>query len=84
MVLFFGGIKEKAIRYFRLPENVFLKVDDDFLCRNPMGRTGIAARGLLGRWGPNHVAESIVTRYEPMVCSFVRLEVDLPKYNSWK
>ncbi|XP_073244598.1 transient receptor potential cation channel subfamily M member-like 2 isoform X3 [Porites lutea] len=32
--------------------------------RNPMGRTGIAGRGLLGRWGPNHAADPIVTRWK--------------------
>jgi len=30
--------------------------------RNPVGRTGIQGRGWLGRWGPNHAADSIVTR----------------------
>ncbi|CAH3165376.1 unnamed protein product [Porites lobata] len=29
-----------------------------------MGRTGIAGRGLLGRWGPNHAADPIVTRWK--------------------
>ncbi|XP_065663840.1 ADP-ribose pyrophosphatase, mitochondrial isoform X5 [Hydra vulgaris] len=32
--------------------------------RNPMGRTGISGRGLLGRWGPNHAADPIVTRWK--------------------
>lgn len=32
--------------------------------RNPMGRTGIAARGLLGRWGPNHFADPVITRWK--------------------
>ena len=32
---------------------------------NPVGRTGIAGRGLLGKWGPNHAADPIVTRYHP-------------------
>ena len=27
-----------------------------------MGRTGMAGRGLLGRWGPNHAADPVVTR----------------------
>ena len=31
-------------------------------CRNPIGRTGVCGRGLLGRWGPNHAADSVVTR----------------------
>uniref|UniRef100_A0A493TA46 Uncharacterized protein n=1 Tax=Anas platyrhynchos platyrhynchos TaxID=8840 RepID=A0A493TA46_ANAPP len=30
--------------------------------RNPAGRTGLTGRGLLGRWGPNHAADPIVTR----------------------
>lgn len=32
--------------------------------RNPVGRTGLAGRGLLGRWGPNHAADPIVTRWK--------------------
>lgn len=35
---------------------------DGFLPRNPCGRTGLTGRGLLGRWGPNHAADPIVTR----------------------
>lgn len=33
------------------------------LPRNPIGRTGLRGRGLLGRWGPNHAADPIVTRW---------------------
>lgn len=29
---------------------------------NPFGRTGIAGRGLLGKWGPNYAADPIITR----------------------
>lgn len=29
---------------------------------NPIGRTGLSGRGLLGRWGPNHAADPIVSR----------------------
>ncbi|XP_037044814.1 ADP-ribose pyrophosphatase, mitochondrial-like [Bradysia coprophila] len=32
--------------------------------QNPCGRTGIIGRGLLGRWGPNHAADPIVTRWK--------------------
>ncbi|KAK8743997.1 hypothetical protein OTU49_000953, partial [Cherax quadricarinatus] len=32
--------------------------------RNMHGRTGIAGRGALGRWGPNHAADPIVTRWK--------------------
>uniref|UniRef100_A0A915D508 Nudix hydrolase domain-containing protein n=1 Tax=Ditylenchus dipsaci TaxID=166011 RepID=A0A915D508_9BILA len=31
--------------------------------QNPMGRTGISGRGLLGKWGPNHAADPIVSRF---------------------
>ncbi|XP_064456636.1 ADP-ribose pyrophosphatase, mitochondrial-like isoform X2 [Ornithodoros turicata] len=31
---------------------------------NPHGRTGLAGRGRLGRWGPNHAADPIVTRWK--------------------
>jgi len=30
---------------------------------NPRGRTGMSNRGLLGKWGPNHAADPIVTRW---------------------
>lgn len=32
---------------------------------NPMGRTGMVERGRLAKWGPNHAADPIVTRYHP-------------------
>lgn len=31
---------------------------------NVCGRTGIAGRGLLGRYGPNHAGDPIVTRWK--------------------
>lgn len=31
---------------------------------NPIGRTGIIGRGVLGRWGPNHAADPIVTSWK--------------------
>jgi len=35
----------------------------DGVPRNPMGRTGARGRGLLGKFGPNHAADPIVTRW---------------------
>jgi ADP-ribose pyrophosphatase len=32
----------------------------------PGGRTGIRGRGVLGRYGPNHAADPIVTRFSPV------------------
>jgi len=31
---------------------------------NPKGRTGLKGRGVLGRWGPNHAADPVVTRWK--------------------
>lgn len=33
------------------------------LGRNPVGRTGLKGRGVLGKWGPNHAADFILTRW---------------------
>ena len=45
-------------------------VCDHVLCnhrvcdRFPGGRTGVSGRGCLGRWGPNHTMEPIITRWK--------------------
>ncbi|EFN79849.1 ADP-ribose pyrophosphatase, mitochondrial [Harpegnathos saltator] len=41
---------------------------------NPVGRTGIVGRGLLGRWGPNHAADPIVTRWKRDNAGAVQLD----------
>ena len=33
---------------------------------NPMGKTGIRGRGVLGKFGPNHAADCLVTRINPV------------------
>jgi len=35
------------------------------LPRNPIGRTGMTGRGLLGKYGPNNAADPLVTRLDP-------------------
>ncbi|KAL3314579.1 Nudix (Nucleoside diphosphate linked moiety X)-type motif 9 [Cichlidogyrus casuarinus] len=40
------------------------QIGSDGLPLNPMGRTGLSGRGALGRWGPNHAADPIVTRWK--------------------
>ncbi|KAM7357771.1 putative nudix hydrolase 6 isoform 2-T2 [Cochliomyia hominivorax] len=40
------------------------QIDDNGCPLNPIGRTGLRGRGLLGRWGPNHAADPIVTRWK--------------------
>jgi ADP-ribose pyrophosphatase len=37
----------------------------DGMPRNPVGRTGMKGRGLLGKYGPNYAADPLVTRYSP-------------------
>ena len=41
-----------------------ISFDDAGMPLNPRGRTGLRGRGLLGKWGPNHAADPIVTRYQ--------------------
>lgn len=36
----------------------------DGIPRNPVGRTGVSGRGQLGKWGPNHAADPVVTRWK--------------------
>eukprot|EP00966_Prymnesium_polylepis_P079093 1833070-Prymnesium_polylepis.1 len=42
-----------------------LQWDGDGRPLNPRGRTGMAERGLLGKWGANFAADPIVTRWRP-------------------
>jgi len=46
--------------------------------RNPIGRTGMTGRGLLGRWGPNHAADPIVTRWSLDAKDEIRKKDNLP------
>uniref|UniRef100_A0A0K0FY10 Putative nudix hydrolase 6 (inferred by orthology to a C. elegans protein) n=1 Tax=Strongyloides venezuelensis TaxID=75913 RepID=A0A0K0FY10_STRVS len=41
---------------------------------NPIGRTGLRGRGILGRWGPNHAADPIVTRILDNKMQFVAIK----------
>lgn len=36
----------------------------DYYPINPVGRTGLRGRGMLGRWGPNHAADPLVSRWK--------------------
>lgn len=46
---------------------------------NPIGRTGIIGRGLLGRWGPNHAADPIVTRWKQDIIGVAEVNKDTKK-----
>lgn len=39
--------------------------DEQSRPKNPRGRTGMSERGVLGKWGANHAADPIVTRFDP-------------------
>ncbi len=39
-----------------------IKLNKDKVPLNPRGRTGLQGRGLLGKWGPNFAADSIITK----------------------
>jgi ADP-ribose pyrophosphatase len=60
-------------------EKSFLEVkyNEKGLPLNPFGRTGIAGRGLLGKWGPNFAADPIITRVmrDPQNPNVKRLEM---------
>ena len=42
--------------------------------RNPKGKTGLCGRGMLGRWGPNHAADVIVTRTVANKCQVLLVQ----------
>ena len=39
-------------------------VDSNNRPLNIHGRTGVTGRGVLGKWGPNHAADPVVTRWK--------------------
>uniref|UniRef100_A0A183S790 Nudix hydrolase domain-containing protein n=1 Tax=Schistocephalus solidus TaxID=70667 RepID=A0A183S790_SCHSO len=61
------------------------KLNEDGLPLNPQGRTGMTGRGSLGRWGPNHAADPIVTRLAIafFLCLLFRLYTSI-SFCSWK
>ena len=50
---------------------------------NPRGRTGLAGRGLLGRWGPNAAVDPIVTRLHPQTNRLQVVVVKRPNSHEW-
>lgn len=50
-----GVIRESLVRLYDVRNGYPL---------NPCGRTGLAGRGRLGRWGPNHAVDAVVTRWK--------------------
>jgi len=50
---------------------------------NPVGRTGMAGRGLLGRWGANHAADPIITRVNRSAGALELLAVERRDNRQW-
>uniref|UniRef100_A0A1I7ZEJ8 Nudix hydrolase domain-containing protein n=1 Tax=Steinernema glaseri TaxID=37863 RepID=A0A1I7ZEJ8_9BILA len=50
------------------------QIGDDKRPRNPEGRCGLRGRGVLGRWGPNHAADPIVSRFKDGKLQFVAIQ----------
>jgi ADP-ribose pyrophosphatase len=42
-----------------------VKLTNDGIPLNPIGRTGIEGRGILGKWGANYAADGLITRLHP-------------------
>lgn len=62
---------KKPLLFNRMDDGILRKsfcgpyvLSTDGLPLNPQGRTGIRGRAALGRWGPNHAADPIVTRWK--------------------
>jgi ADP-ribose pyrophosphatase len=58
---FLKTLKEKIATY----TNVKIKFAPNGLPLNPTGRTGLTGRGLLSKYGPNFIADPIITRKRP-------------------
>lgn len=60
-----------------------LRLDGKGRALNPAGRTGMAGRGLLGKWGPNYAADPIITRINSRDCSVEMLAVQRRDNGQW-
>ncbi len=50
---------------------------------NPRGRSGIAGRGLLGKWGPNYAADPIITRVNQRFGDVEMLAIERKDNGRW-
>ncbi len=50
---------------------------------NPVGRTGLSGRGLLGKWGPNYAADPIITRINMATNSIELLAIRRKDNGQW-
>lgn len=69
-----------------MPQHSFagrLRHDEKGRALNPVGRTGIAGRGLLGKWGPNYAADPIITRLNDVTHAMEMLAVQRKDNGQW-
>uniref|UniRef100_A0AC34G405 Nudix hydrolase domain-containing protein n=1 Tax=Panagrolaimus sp. ES5 TaxID=591445 RepID=A0AC34G405_9BILA len=50
------------------------KLDESGAPLNPEGRTGLRGRGILGRWGPNHAVDPLVSRFNNGKLQYIAIE----------
>ena len=53
------------------------------LPRNPIGRTGMTGRGLLGKYGPNYAADPLVTRFDPATGALQMVAIQRTDTKQW-
>lgn len=53
------------------------------LPRNPIGRTGISGRGLLGKYGPNYAADPLVTKLDPTTGKLQMIAIERRDNGTW-
>ncbi|XP_799116.3 transient receptor potential cation channel subfamily M member-like 2 [Strongylocentrotus purpuratus] len=75
-VLLYNQMDEKC-KYNRRSRMKEYQIKDG-LPLNPKGRTGLSGRGLLGRWGPNHAANPIATRWKRKPDGDILMDEDKP------
>jgi ADP-ribose pyrophosphatase len=50
------------------------KLDESGAPLNPEGRTGLRGRGILGRWGPNHATDPLISRLNNGKLQYIAIE----------
>uniref|UniRef100_A0AC35FVW0 Nudix hydrolase domain-containing protein n=1 Tax=Panagrolaimus sp. PS1159 TaxID=55785 RepID=A0AC35FVW0_9BILA len=50
------------------------KLDESGAPLNPEGRTGLRGRGVLGRWGPNHATDPLISRLNNGKLQYIAIE----------
>ncbi len=73
----------KVTRILKSYEGDIQYDDKTGLPLNPRGRTGLQGRGLLGRWGPNHAADPIITRINPKTSELEMVAIQRKDTGEW-